>query len=233
MDAPPLDAEAPGAVSPPGGSVAPVSDVEPAVVFFEDAAAFRAWLEQHHETAPEVWVERRPKGHAHQGLTWEDAAVEALCFGWMDSVSRRIGEVRAQRFSPRKASSNWRAVNIAHVERLIAAGLMRPAGIAAYERRRPERTAVYSYESRDDLDEAELAALAAVPAAQAFWQAATPGYHRICANWVHGAKRAQTRLDRLAALVDHCAAGELIPSQRYGATPAWVARAAAAAAAAR
>ncbi len=203
------------------------------MVFFADAAAFRSWLEQHHENAAELWVERRPKAHPQQGLTWEDAVVEALCFGWIDSTSRRIGDVRAQRFSPRKASSNWSAINIAHVERLTAAGLMHPAGLAAYARRSPERSAVYSYETRDQLDDGELAAIAAVPAAQAFWSEATPGYQRLCANWLHGAKRAQTRTDRLAALVAHCAAGELIPSQRYGVAPAWVARAAAAAAAAR
>ena len=206
---------------------------EPEVVFFADAAAFRSWLEQHHENAAELWVERRPKAHPQQGLTWEDAVVEALCFGWIDSTSRRIGDVRAQRFSPRKASSNWSAINIAHVERLTAAGLMHPAGLAAYARRSPERSAVYSYETRDELDGGELAAIAAVPAAQAFWSVATPGYQRLCANWLHAAKRAQTRTDRLAALVAHCAAGELIPSQRYGVAPAWAARAAAAAAAAR
>ena len=203
------------------------------MVFFADAAAFRSWLEQHHENAAELWVERRPKAHPQQGLTWEDAVVEALCFGWIDSTSRRIGDVRAQRFSPRKASSNWSAINIAHVERLTAAGLMHPACLAAYARRSPERSAVYSYETRDQLDDGELAAIAAVPAAQAFWSEATPGYQRLCANWLHAAKRAQTRTDRLAALVAHCAAGELIPSQRYGVAPAWVARAAAAAAAAR
>ena len=122
---------------------------EPEVVFFADAAAFRSWLEQHHENAAELWVERRPKAHPQQGLTWEDAVVEALCFGWIDSTSRRIGDVRAQRFSPRKASSNWSAINIAHVERLTAAGLMHRAGLDAYARRSPERSAVYSYETRD------------------------------------------------------------------------------------
>lgn len=157
---------------------------------------------------------------------------EALCFGWIDSTSRRIGDVRAQRWTPRRATSKWSAVNIAHVERLIAAGRTHPSGLAAYERRRPERSGVYSYESADELDDGEAAAIRAVRAAQAFWDAATPGYRRICANWVHGAKREQTRADRLAALVADSAAGRLIPSQRYGTPPAWAARAAAAAASA-
>ncbi|MFT3797273.1 YdeI/OmpD-associated family protein [Microbacterium sp.] len=197
-------------------------------LFFADAAEFRAWLEEHHETATELWMQRRRKGHP--GLSYEDAVVEALCFGWIDSTSRRIDDdARAQRWSPRTPSSNWSAVNVAHVERLIAEGRMRPAGLAAYERRRPERTGVYSYEQRAEITPEQAAAIAANPAAQAFWDAATPGYHRICANWLSGAKREQTRTDRLAALVADCAAGRLIPSQRHGQAPAWVARAAAAA----
>lgn len=206
-----------------------VDGVEP--VFFADAAAFRAWLEGNHETATELWMVRRRKSHPEQGLRWEDAVPEALCFGWIDSTSRRWDDdARIQRWTPRTASSTWSAVNIALVEELIAQGRMRPAGRAAFERRRPERTAIYSYETRDELDEAEAAAIAAVPAARAFWDAATPGYRRICANWVHGAQRAQTRIDRLAKLVEECAAGRLIPSQRYGTPPVWLARAAAAAA---
>ncbi|MBN9223890.1 YdeI/OmpD-associated family protein [Microbacterium sp.] len=205
---------------------------EPEVVFFADAAAFRAWLEEHHETAPELWMERRLKAHPEQGLTWEDAVLEALCFGWIDSTSRSIGGVRAQRWSPRRPRSNWSAVNIAHVERLRAAGLMRPAGLAAFERRTPERTGVYAYENSDELTDAEASALTRDPAAAAFWEIATPGYRRICANWIHSAKREQTRTDRLATLVADCAAGRLIAPQRYGDTPAWVARAAEAARAA-
>lgn len=205
-------------------------DVE--VVFFADAAAFRTWLEEHHDTATELWMGLRRKGHPDRGLTWEDAVPEALCFGWIDSISYRIDDdARRQRWTPRKATSNWSAVNVAHVERLTAEGRMHPAGIAAFERRAPERTGVYSFETREGLTDAEEAAIAASPAAAAFWQAATPGYRRICANWVHGAKREQTRADRLAALVADCAAGRLIPSQRYGTPPKWAERAAAAAAA--
>lgn len=206
---------------------------DPEPVFFADAAAFRAWLEAHHDTATELWMVRRHAGHPERGLTWEDAVPEALCFGWIDSASRSWrSDARIQRWTPRTAVSTWSAVNVAHVERLIAQGRMTAAGLAAYERRRPERTGVYSYEVRAELDPAERAAIAADPAARAFWEAATPGYRRICAGWVHGAKRVQTRADRLAGLVAACAAGLLIPSQRYGSPPAWLARAAEAARAA-
>ena len=206
-------------------------DVE--VVFFADAAAFRAWLEKHHATATELWMGLRRKGHPDRGLTWEDAVPEALCFGWIDSTSYRIDdEARRQRWTPRKPTSNWSAVNIAHVERLLAEGRMHPAGIAAFERR-DKSVAGYSYETRRELGADGLAAIAAVPAAQAFWEAAPPSYRRVAGNWVLSAKREQTRADRLATLVADCAAGRLIPPQRYGDEPRWVARAAAAASSAR
>ena len=196
---------------------------------FQSALAWsiRAWLEANHATATELWMGLRRKGHPDRGLTWEDAVPEALCFGWIDSTSYRIDdEARRQRWTPRKPTSNWSAVNIAHVERLLAEGRMHPAGIAAFERR-DKSVAGYSYETRRELGADGLAAIAAVPAAQAFWEAAPPSYRRVAGNWVLSAKREQTRADRLATLVADCAAGRLIPPQRYGDEPRWVARAAA------
>jgi len=211
----------------PGGSA------ERPALFFRDAAEFRAWLEEHHETATELWMGLRKKHVEDRGLTWEEAVPEALCFGWIDSVSQGIDEdSRRQRWTPRKTSSVWSAVNIAHVERLTAAGLMRPAGLAAFERRRPEDSG-YSYETRRELGEEQRARLLADPAAAAFWEVATPSYRRIAENWVVTAKREETRESRLAQLIDDSAHGRLIPSQRYGVTPTWVERAAAAAEAAR
>lgn len=205
---------------------------EIAVVFFADAGEFRAWLEEHHESKTELWMGLRRKGQPDRGLTWEDAVPVALCFGWIDSISFRIDETaRRQRWTPRKPRSVWSAINIAHIERLTAEGLMHPAGLAAYAHRDPTIPG-YSY-AHGELTPAEAAAVAADPAAQAFWDAAIPSYQRVAVNWIQGAKREQTRRDRLATLVADCAAGRLIPSQRYGAAPAWLARAAAAAAAAR
>jgi uncharacterized protein YdeI (YjbR/CyaY-like superfamily) len=206
------------------------SDPERPAVFFADAAEFRAWLEENHDTATELWMGLYRKGDPRQGITWADAVPEALCFGWIDSVSQRIDEhARRQRWTPRKKGSNWSEVNIAHVERLIAEGRMRPAGLAAYERR-AQAAAGYSYEERGELGPEQVAEIAADPAALAFWEAATPTYRRVAATWVNSAKREQTRVDRLATLVADCAAGRLIPPQRYGDRPAWLTRAAAAAA---
>jgi uncharacterized protein YdeI (YjbR/CyaY-like superfamily) len=199
-------------------------------VFFADAAEWRAWLEEHHATATELWMGLRKRHVADRGLTWEDAVPEALCFGWIDSVSQRIDDdARRQRWTPRKPGSVWSAVNIAHVERLRAQGLMRPAGQAAYDARRADRSGIYAYESGGTLDAEQRALLEGDPAARAFWEVATPSYRRLAEHWVVSAKQEATRARRLSQLVDDCAAGRLIPSQRYGDTPRWVERAAEAA----
>ncbi|MEW1835529.1 YdeI/OmpD-associated family protein [Microbacterium sp. NPDC079995] len=202
-------------------------------IFFASSAEFGDWLEANHTTAAEVWTVFYRKGDPRQGLTWADAVPEALRFGWIDSANRSIGDgARIQRWTPRGPRSVWSAVNIAHVERLQAEGRMHPAGLAAYEKRTADRTGVYSHEQRNELTAEQAASLAANPAAQAFWDAATPSYRRAVANWVQSAKREQTRADRLATLVEDSAAGRLVPFQRYGEPPAWLARAAAAAASA-
>lgn len=215
-------------IGTPGGSS------ERPALFFDGPAEFRAWLEANHATATELWMGLRAKHVPERGLTWDEAVPEALCFGWIDSVSQRIdGDSRRQRWTPRKPRSNWSAVNIAHVERLLAAGLMHPAGLAAFERRTPERSAVYSYENAPgELTEEQAAALAASPAASAFWELTTPSYRAIVTRWLTDAKREQTRADRLATFVTDSAAGRLIPTQRYGTPPRWAERAAAAARAA-
>lgn len=209
----------------PGGSA------ERPAVFFRDADEFRAWLEQHHESETELWMGLRKAHVADRGLTWAEAVPEALCFGWIDSLSQPIdADSRRQRWTPRKPGSTWSLVNVQHVERLRAEGRMHPAGIAAFERRQEAKTGTYSFESdAAELDPEFAAALEADAAASAFWHAATAGYRKAAQHWVMQAKQAATRERRAAELVTCCAAGELIPPQRYGTTPSWLARASAAA----
>lgn len=103
-------------------------------IFFDDAEDFRAWLEEHHETADELWMGLRRAHVRPRGLTWKEAVPVALCYGWIDSLSQPIDDdARRQRWTPRRARSSWSPTNIAHVERLLAEGLMRPAGLAAFE----------------------------------------------------------------------------------------------------
>ncbi|BDZ54145.1 YdeI/OmpD-associated family protein [Agromyces marinus] len=215
-------------IGTPGGTP------ERPALFFSGPEEFRAWLEANHETATELWMGLNKKGAPERGLTWEEAVPEALCFGWIDSVSQRIDDLaRRQRWTPRKPRSIWSAVNIAHVERLTAEGRMRPAGIAAYERRSDERSAIYSFENPEQaLPQSFAAMLEADAAASAFWEIATPSYRKLVVHWVVSAKQEATRERRMSQLVECSAAGELVPFQRYGTTPKWVERAAEAARAA-
>ena len=196
-------------------------------MFFDDAADFRTWLEANHETETELWMGLNKKHVEPRGLQWAEAVREALCFGWIDSVAQRIDDdTRRQRWTPRKSGSNWSAINIAAVADLTAAGRMHPAGLAAFARRRDDRSGVYAYETRDlQWSEHYEALLRAHPRASAFWDTATPSYRRLATNWVVTAKQEATRDKRMAQLVDDCANLRLIPSQRYGTEPAWVRRA--------
>ena len=211
----------------PGGSG------ERPAIFFSSPQEFRAWLEENHDTATELWMGLHKKHVPERRLTWAQAVEEALCFGWIDSQSQRIDDdaVR-QRWTPRKPSSTWSEVNIRLVAKLVEEGRMTPAGLAAYERRKPDRQGIYSYEQAQEpgLAPQYERRLRADPAARAFFDAATPSYRRVCANWVMTAKQAATREKRLAQLIDDSANGRLVPPLRYGTPPAWLARAAQAAA---
>ncbi|MFN8097979.1 MAG: DUF6605 domain-containing protein [Dermatophilaceae bacterium] len=207
-------------IGTPGGTPA-----RPAV-FFDGPEEFRAWLDANHDSARELWLGLFKKHVADQGLTYAEAVREALCYGWIDSVAQRIdADATRQRFTPRRPGSVWSTVNIALVEELTAQGRMRPAGLAAFAQRRPERSGIYAYETGEGVLPAAYAAqLAANPLAAEWFARATPGYRRLAVHWVLSAKQEATRDRRMAELVDDCAHGRLIRSQRYGEEPGWVAR---------
>jgi uncharacterized protein YdeI (YjbR/CyaY-like superfamily) len=182
-------------------------------LFFASPAAFRAWLEEHHERETEVWVGFWKKATGKQGMTWSQAVDEALCFGWIDSVARSVDDERhMQRFTPRKNLSNWSAVNIAKVATLRAEGRMRPAGETAFERRRDDKTAIYSYEQRKNpqLEPPEQTQLEAEAAAWAYFSSKPPSYRKPAIWWVISAKKPETRARRLATLIADSAAGRTI-----------------------
>jgi uncharacterized protein YdeI (YjbR/CyaY-like superfamily) len=196
-------------------------------LFFANPAEWAAWLEVHHASETALWMGLKKKHVVDRGLVWEAAVVEALRFGWIDSQVQRIDEdaVR-QRWTPRKKSSVWSAINLQTVERLLAEGRMHPAGVAAYDARRDDRQRIYTYETEHAQFPPEFEALLrADPVASAFWDAATAGYRRIATNWVVTAKQEATRASRMDRLVADCSEGVLISTQRYGVEPVWVARA--------
>lgn len=122
-------------------------------VFFETAAQFRAWLKEHGTTETELVVGfvvgywKVDSGRA--SMTWPASVDEALCFGWIDGVRKRIDRLAYQiRFTPRKKDSIWSAINIAKVEVLTGQGRMQPAGVKAFSHRQDRKSAVYAYEQR-------------------------------------------------------------------------------------
>jgi uncharacterized protein YdeI (YjbR/CyaY-like superfamily) len=202
--------------------------------FFDTPEEFGAWLALHHDTETRLWMGLKKKHVADRGLTWEQAVPEALCWGWIDSVAQRIDDdTRRQRWTPRKTTSHWSRINLDLVEKLRAEGRMQPSGLAVWEQRRREE-APFSHERPEaGLPDCYAAQLAASPAATAFWEASTATYRKVCTVWVTSAKQDSTHDRRMTQLIECCAAGELVPNQRYGQVPRWVERAAAAAAAAR
>jgi len=185
---------------------------------FPSATEFRDWLKANHDTASELWVGYFKKGTPKASMTYPEAVEEALCFGWIDGIGRRIDdEVHANRFTPRTKRSTWSAVNVAKMDKLISSGRAHPAGIRAFEARTADNTAIYAYENRPaDLPEGYLRRLRDNASAWSWWQAQTPGYRRVATWWVVSAKQEKTRDRRLATLIEDCAAGRPITSQRYG-----------------
>jgi uncharacterized protein YdeI (YjbR/CyaY-like superfamily) len=178
--------------------------------FFETPGEFRAWLAANHGTVTEIGVVFHKKGSGKASMTWSDAVDQALCFGWIDSVARRIDDTsRVQRFTPRKLKSNWSAVNIKKVEELTSRGLMAPAGIAAFARRDEARSMVYSYENRHlaALDAEREAKFRARKKAWDFFGKQPPSYRQIAIYRVMNAKREETRSKRLALLIEASADG--------------------------
>jgi uncharacterized protein YdeI (YjbR/CyaY-like superfamily) len=178
--------------------------IEPA-----DRAAWRAWLEANHAAATGAWlVMRRRAGRGE--LDYEAAIEEALCFGWVDGTAGRADEWRRkQYFAPRKRRSGWAATNKARVQRLIADGRMRPAGLAVVERAKADGSwtlfdGVERLEVPDDL----AAALAARPPAAASFAAYPPSVRKQALASLVLARTPETRARRIAAIADAVARGE-------------------------
>ena len=138
----------------------------------------------------------------------------ALCFGWIDGIRRGIDDERyTNRFTPRRKGSHWSARNIARAEELIKLGVMTPAGLEAFEARKDERSATYSYEQRRDavLDEDYERRFRRNKRAWAFFESSAPSYRKTVVHWVMSAKREETRERRLARLIEASAAGRKVP----------------------
>ena len=175
------------------------------VTHFHSLEAFRDWLERNHAGRDELWVGYWKKATGRPSMTWEQSVDEALCFGWIDGIRKRLDEeAYTIRFTPRRTGSTWSQRNIDRFATLKAADRVAPAGAATYERRREEKPRLYSFEQKvpPTLSGEYLARLQADELAWADWQSRPPGYRRKVAHWVMSAKRESTRERRLAVLIE-------------------------------
>ncbi len=175
--------------------------------FFKTQAEFSAWLWENHRIVKELWVGFHRRTSGKPGISYPEAVDEALCFGWIDGVRKKIDEQSYQvRFTPRKANSIWSAVNTKRVSELIELGRMHASGKRVFEGRDQKQSLQYSYERKNarlygDLEKS----FRANKEAWEFFQAQAPWYRRTASWWVISAKQQSTRLRRLSTLIDNSA----------------------------
>lgn len=185
---------------------------------FDDAPLFepgsrdewRAWLEANHATAGSAWLVMGRAAAGPVAVDYEAAVEEALCFGWVDSRGGKVDERRTKLyFAPRSARSPWTRYNKERVERLVAAGRMAPAGIAAVDAAKASGAwtlldGAGRLEVPDDLAEA----LAARPPARRNWDAFPPSLRRVVLEQLALARKPETRARRITDAVDKAARNE-------------------------
>lgn len=178
------------------------------LLYVNDRKTWRAWLEKHHQTVSEIWLIYYKKGSGRPRIPYEDAVEEALCFGWIDSLVKRLDEARyLQKFTPRRASSNWSQSNLRRARKLVREGRMTEAGLACARAALRAGTAapapkpMPTTKSRTTLPPEFRTALQARPAAWKNFRAFAPGYQRNYIHWITTAKREATRTRRIAEAV--------------------------------
>ncbi len=185
--------------------------------FFPTPEDFRKWLAENHESETELWVGYYKKHTKLPSMNWSESVDQALCYGWIDGLRKSIDDKSYKiRFTPRRPTSIWSAVNVKKIEELTKAGLMMPAGIEAWNKRREHKTQIYSYEQvkASELYKAYEKKIKASPKAWEFFDALAPSYKKNTVFWVMSAKREETRLRRLQILVESAEQGLMVPHLR-------------------
>lgn len=171
-------------------------------VTMRDRAAWRKWLARHHESRSEIWLVYYKKHTGRASVGYAESVEEALCFGWIDGVRKRLDEDRyAHRFSPRRPGSRWSERNLARAEALIESGLMTPAGLAHFEARAKQdehAPRAEDFELSDDFAQR----LAKNRRAAKNFAALPPGQRNYYVAWIMSAKKLETREKRFAEALD-------------------------------
>ena len=186
--------------------------------FFATQSDRRKWFEKNHEKKTELIVGYYKVDSGKPSITWSQSVDEALCFGWIDGIRRSIdGESYCIRFTHRKPTSIWSAINIKKVEEMTKLGLMKPAGLAAFEKRKENKSKIYTYENNPvEFPIRYKKKIQANKKAWAFFNSLPPSIQRVTTNWVTSAKQEATRLSRLEILIRDSEAGQKVKPFRYG-----------------
>lgn len=173
-------------------------------LFFEKQADFRTWLEKNHLSKTELLVGFYKVDSKKPSLTWSESVDEALCFGWIDGVRKGIdAESYCIRFTPRRPTSIWSAVNIKKMEDLKQKNLLFPAGIAIYEKRIESKSKIYAYEKAPEvLDAIFEKQFKTKHDAWLFFKSQAPSYQRVVIHWIMTAKQQATKESRFQKLIE-------------------------------
>jgi len=171
-------------------------------LYVSTRAEWRAWLKKHHQETSGIWLIYYKKGSGKERIPYDEAVEEALCFGWIDSVIQRIDDEKyAQKFTPRRNNTNWSAVNVRRMRKLIDEKRMTPAGLAVFDmallenepQPRPKELPVPDFLAE---------ALAQHPVALENFNRMAPSYRRNYIGWLSAAKREETRQKRIAEAIE-------------------------------
>lgn len=177
--------------------------------FFKTQADFHKWLESNYENASELWVGLHKKESGKPSISYKEAVDEALCFGWIDGLRKRVDETSYKvRFTPRRKGSVWSRINTNRAEELKRSGLMKPSGLRVYAERDPRKTNLYSFENAPrTLDDVYLKKIQDNKKAHTFFEKLPAHFKRTAVFWIMSAKREETRKRRLQAFIEACAKG--------------------------
>jgi uncharacterized protein YdeI (YjbR/CyaY-like superfamily) len=180
-----------------------------APIFFSKQSDFRKWLAKNHKKETELWVDFYKVDSGKPSMTWSQSVDQALCFGWIDGIRKSIDKDSYQiRFTPRKLTSIWSAVNIQKIENLTQQGLMQPEGLAIFEKRKENKSKIYSYENAEVSFSIEFEKLfKANKKAWKYFLTLASTYRKPSVNWVMSAKQKTTQFKRLSELISDSEAG--------------------------
>ena len=168
---------------------------------------WRRWLTDHHDTESEVWLVFHKRHTGRPSIAYQDALDEALCFGWVDSLIKRLDDARyARKFTPRKPDSKWSTVNRTHYARLKASGRLKPAGLTRAPTDRSYDKPPLPSTLPTDIQET----LQRSPRAWRNFESLAPTHRRNYIAWINSAKQQETKLRRLREAIRLLAEGKTL-----------------------